>query len=147
MSKEILLAGPPGVGKTLLARPVAGEVEVHFFNISGSEFIEYLSLRTCPIDRMRLLFLMFAATIKQSACRTLKPILIGSLPLLKKAPHIEFWRKAACRLSWKRSNSGSVNRAGRGAGTLSLYYSLGNRGTGMYPAMTEAWNLCPLKKS
>ena len=38
--KGVLLVGPPRTGKTLLAKAIVGEARVHFFSLTGSEFIE-----------------------------------------------------------------------------------------------------------
>ena len=59
--KGVLMVGPPGCGKTLLARAVAGEADVPFFSISGAEFVE--SLVGVGAARVRDLF----RQVRQSA--------------------------------------------------------------------------------
>ena len=50
--KDVLLVGAPGTGKTLLARALAGEAEVAFLSISGSEFVEmFVGLGADPSSR------------------------------------------------------------------------------------------------
>ncbi|MFH1848481.1 MAG: ATP-dependent zinc metalloprotease FtsH [Candidatus Omnitrophota bacterium] len=63
--KGVLLLGPPGCGKTLLARAVAGEAGVPFFNISGSDFVEMFV--GVGASRVRDLFDQSKKAAKQSA--------------------------------------------------------------------------------
>ncbi len=74
--KGVLLVGAPGTGKTLLARAVAGEAGVPFFNISGSEFVEMFV--GVGAARVRDLF-------KQAATRSPCIVFIDELDALGKA--------------------------------------------------------------
>ena len=58
LPKGVLLVGAPGIGKTLLARAVAGEAGVPFFHTSGSEFDEMFV--GTGARRVRQLFSMFS---------------------------------------------------------------------------------------
>ncbi len=64
MPKGVLLVGPPGSGKTLLAKAVAGEADVPFFNISGSDFVEMFV--GVGASRVRDLFEQAKRSAKQS---------------------------------------------------------------------------------
>ncbi|MDD5679870.1 MAG: ATP-dependent zinc metalloprotease FtsH [Candidatus Omnitrophica bacterium] len=64
MPKGVLLVGPPGSGKTLLAKAVAGEADVPFFSISGSDFVEMFV--GVGASRVRDLFEQAKRSAKQS---------------------------------------------------------------------------------
>lgn len=64
MPKGVLLIGPPGSGKTLLAKAVAGEADVPFFNLSGSDFVEMFV--GVGASRVRDLFEQAKRSAKQS---------------------------------------------------------------------------------
>ena len=48
----VLLVGPPGTSKTLLAKAIAGEAKVPFFTISGSDFVNVRRCRCLPVRDM-----------------------------------------------------------------------------------------------
>ena len=75
--KGVLLEGPPGTGKTMLAKAIAGEANVPFFSISGSDFVEMFV--GVGASRVRDLFENAKKTIRVSYLSTRSMLLQDSV--------------------------------------------------------------------